>query len=108
VNYSADNTSVSTPTKAANDPLWDLHPPNPMPIIVRATDGKSKKGRNSKEKVDKIKISTIVQPDDLEKFYVRYGEICKGGMTALKKRDRSKRKKDKAKKKKANEGEKKT
>ncbi|CEJ93422.1 hypothetical protein VHEMI09012 [[Torrubiella] hemipterigena] len=64
------------------------------PVIVRATNGKSKRNR-----AEKIKISTVVEPGDLEGFYVRYGEVCKTGMTALKPRDRSK-KKAKAKKKK--------
>lgn len=35
----------------------------------------------------------MVQPDELDGFYARYAEVCKAGMTALKKRDRSKRKK---------------
>ena len=87
--------SPDTPTKVADDPLWDLHPENPLPIIVRATNGKSKEKR-----ADKVKLSTVVQPDALEAFYTRYVEVCKAGMQALKKRDRSKRKKDKTKKKK--------
>jgi len=53
-----------------------------------------------------MKISTIVQPEDLDGFFAKYAEACKAGMTALKKRDRSKRKKDK-KKKKAGDGDKK-
>ncbi|KAF2835141.1 signal recognition particle, SRP9/SRP14 subunit [Patellaria atrata CBS 101060] len=101
------SSAVSTPTKVTDDPLWDLHPPNPLPIIIRATNGKSKEDR---AKGGKIKLSTLVQPDDLEGFYTKYAEICKAGMQALKKRVRTKRKKDKAKKKKAvtaGEGEKK-
>ena len=63
---------------------------------------------NGNRKVEKkVKLSTIVQPDALDGFYVRYAELCKVGMSALKKRDRSKRKKDKAKKKKAGDGERK-
>ena len=46
-----------------------------------------------------MKLSTIVQPDDIEGFFARYAEVCKAGMQSLKKRDRSKRKKDKGKKK---------
>lgn len=65
-----------------------------MPIIVRASNGKSKRQR-----ADKLKLSTIVQPHDLDSFYIRYAEMCKAGMTALKPRDRSK-KKAKAKRKK--------
>ena len=41
-----------------------------------------------------------MQPDDLDSFYARYADVCKAGMQALKKRDRSKRKKAKAGKKK--------
>ena len=40
-----------------------------------------------------VKISTVVQPDDLEGFFTRYAEVCKVGMQSLRKRDRSKRKK---------------
>lgn len=87
------DSAESTPAKVADDPLWDLHPPSPLPILIRATNGKSKEKRT-----DKIKLSTIVQPDALEGFFVRYAEVCKAGMTALKKRDRSKKKKSKAKK----------
>ena len=95
------NSTPSTP----EDPLRDLHPESPLPVIIRASNGKWKE-----EKQDKIKLSTIVSPDALEGFYVRYADICKSGMQALKKRDRSKRKKDKAKKRKgagAGEGDKK-
>ena len=56
---------------------------------------------------EKIKLSTIVKPEDLEKFFARYAEVCKSGMTGLKKRDRSGAKakaRAKAKKKKAGEG----
>ncbi|CAI7613871.1 unnamed protein product [Penicillium bialowiezense] len=70
-------------------------------ILIRATDGNtnapnpksvSKDGKITKNKDTKIKISTVVNPDDLEAFYTRYAEVCKGGMTGLKKRDRRGRK----------------
>lgn len=64
-------------------------------MLVRATNGKSKVDRSNK-----VKLSTVVQPDALDAFFARYADICKAGMTALKPRDRSK-KKAKAKKKKA-------
>ncbi|OJD32655.1 signal recognition particle 14kd protein [Diplodia corticola] len=86
---------ASTPAKVADDPLWDTHPPSPLPIIVRATNGKSKDKRDRK-----VKLSTVVPPDRLEGFYARYADVCKAGMAALKPRDRSKRKKDKRNKKK--------
>ena len=78
-----------------DDPLADLHPDSPLPILIRATNGKSKEHRK-----DKIKLSTVVQPGDLEVFYTRYAEVCKSGMQGMRKRDRSGRKKAKAKKKK--------
>lgn len=70
-------------------------------ILIRATDGNtnapnpksaSKDGKITKNKTTKIKLSTVVNPDDLEAFYTRYAEVCKGGMTGLKKRDRRGRK----------------
>lgn len=103
----ADSVQVSydtlpappSPQKVADDPLWDTHPPNPLPIIIRATDGNSQTKDRKKSK-DKVKLSTLVGPDDLEAFFVRYADVCKAGMQALKKRDRTKRKKAKAGKKK--------
>jgi signal recognition particle subunit SRP14 len=97
--------STTPPSKPQRpkDAFTDLHLSEPLPILVRATNGKSKAGR-----VDKIKLSTVVEPDALEAFFGRYAEVCKAGMGALKKRDRSGRKKAKAKKRKAGgEGEKK-
>ncbi|CAK4003685.1 hypothetical protein AC578_6665 [Lecanosticta acicola] len=94
------DTSASSPPsakKVADDPLWDTHPLNPLPLIVRATDGKSQ-SKDRKRNKDKVKLSTVVQPDDLDLFFARYAEVCKAGMQSLKKRDRSKRKKDKSKK----------
>ena len=73
----------------------DVEALEPQPLIIRATNGKSKKYRK-----DKIRLMTTVAPDALEAFYARYAETCKAGMTLLKPRDKSK-KKAKAKKKKA-------
>lgn len=73
----------------------DVTSETPQPLIIRASNGKSKKHRK-----DKIRLSTTVAPDALEGFYARYAETCKAGMTLLKPRDKSK-KKLKAKKKKA-------
>lgn len=64
------------------------------PLLIRATNGKSKRARDLK-----VRMSTIVQPNDIDNFYIRYADACKSGMAALKPRDRSK-KKAKAKKKK--------
>jgi signal recognition particle subunit SRP14 len=46
-----------------------------------------------------VKIATVVEPEELDGFYVRYAEVCRAGMDALKKRDRSKGKKRKKEKK---------
>ncbi|KAL8760426.1 MAG: hypothetical protein Q9199_000050 [Rusavskia elegans] len=91
---SFQSSSTSSPTTTGT------HSPDsallsPLPILIRASNGKSKEKR-----IDKIKLSTIVQPDQLEGFFIKYAEVIKGGATALKKRDRSGRKKaTKAKKK---------
>ncbi|KAL8827008.1 MAG: hypothetical protein Q9170_007182 [Blastenia crenularia] len=85
----------SSPAAAPTDaPFSDLNPSSPLPVLIRASNGKSKEHRK-----DKIKLSTIVQPDELDGFFTKYAEIMKAGTTALKKRDRSGRKKAKAKKK---------
>ena len=54
-----------------------------------------------------MKLSTVVQPDELEAFFTRYAEVWKAGMSGLKKRDRSgrKAKAKKTKKKEKAEGE---
>ena len=72
-------------------------------ILIRATDGntnapnpKTHKIEKKAAKATKVKLSTVVAPEDLEGFYARYAEVCKAGMTGLKKRDR-KRGKAKAK-----------
>ncbi|KAI1428911.1 signal recognition particle 14kD protein [Xylaria sp. FL1777] len=73
----------------------DQQPQHPLPILIRATNGKGKEDRKAKKK---IKLSTVVSPDALPAFFERYAEICKQGMGSLKPRDRSRRK-GKAKKK---------
>ena len=95
------SAAPSSPTKVADNPLWDTHPENPLPILIRASNNKSdKRPGTDRENIDKIKISTVVQPDDLDAFFVRYAEACRAGMSGLKKRDKKKGKKDKKKKKK--------
>ncbi|KAA8647180.1 hypothetical protein EYZ11_010802 [Aspergillus tanneri] len=71
-------------------------------ILIRATDGNTnapnpKKTMDAKKSAgsQKVKLSTVVAPEELESFYTRYAEVCKVGMTGLKKRDR---KRGKAKK----------
>jgi signal recognition particle subunit SRP14 len=73
---------------------------NPLPILIRASNNKSSaKAGTDREDISKIALSTVVKPDDLDGFFVRYAEACKTGMSGLKKRDRKKGKKDKKKKK---------
>ncbi|KAI2634520.1 signal recognition particle 14kD protein [Xylaria nigripes] len=76
----------------------DLHPPQPLPILIRATNAKGKSDRKAHQK---IKLSTVVEPDALPAFFEKYAEVCKLGMAALKPRDRSKRKGKARKKNKA-------
>ena len=90
-----DDTNAEPTAPTASQPFPDLNLSRPLPIIVRATNGKSK------QKTEKTKLSTLVEIDTLESFFARYAEICKAGMSGMKKRDRSKQKeKLKAKKKK--------
>ncbi|KAI6709368.1 signal recognition particle 14kD protein [Diplocarpon mali] len=89
-----------TPDATTDAPFPDLSPSKPLPIIIRATNGKSKENRSIK-----IKLSTTVEADALEGFFAKYAEVCKSGMSGLKKRDRSKAKeKLKAKKRKQQGG----
>ncbi|KAF1834322.1 signal recognition particle, SRP9/SRP14 subunit [Decorospora gaudefroyi] len=96
------NTSSTPPpaSKVADDPLWDTHPAEPLPVLIRAYNNKSKKKEGTdREDIDKTQLSTIVKPDDLDGFYARYAEACKAGMSRLKKRDKKKAKKTKKRKK---------
>lgn len=105
VTFDTSATSPSPGQNVTDEPLWDLNPPNPLPIIIRATDGHSQSKDKTKNK-NKVKLSTLVQPDDLEAFFTRYAEVCKTSMQSLKKRDRKKAK-SKKKGKKPNPEEKK-
>lgn len=90
--------TYETAAPPTSSDLSDLNPPSdPLPILIRATDGNTQ--NQERKKSQKVKLSTVVQPDDLEAFFQRYAEVAKAGMTSLKKRDRSKRKKVKGKKK---------
>ena len=91
--FSFDTIPVTHGNESSNDAPDSA---TPLPLIIRASNGKSKVNR-----AKKVKLSTIVEADALEAFFARYAEVCKGGMSGLKKRDRSKAKeKLKAKKKK--------
>lgn len=107
-------TDAALPTK--ENPLADIASAlsndenasaSTYPVIVHATDGKGRepkkdgKGFQLRKNGKKVKLSTVVDSDALDAFYVRYAEICKAGMMALKPRDRTKNKrKTKGKKKK--------
>jgi len=64
-----------------------------FPLLFRATNGKSTR----EDRKGKIKISTVVEPEELEAFFGKYAEVCRSGMDGLKKRDRKARKKNKGK-----------
>jgi signal recognition particle subunit SRP14 len=89
------HTSTDAEEPSSDSPLPhfnDLSPSTPPPILIRATNGKSKENRKNK-----IKIATVVQSDQLEGFFAKYVEVCRVGMTGLKKRDKSKAKRKKKK-----------
>lgn len=84
-------------------PIVDSITNSPPSILIRASDGNTgapnpksaKDGKITKNKQSKVKFSTVVSPEDLEAFYTRYAEVCKAGMTGLKKRDRKRKAKAK-------------
>ncbi|RMJ23630.1 hypothetical protein PHISP_05508 [Aspergillus sp. HF37] len=87
--------SESANTASSTDHADESRPP----ILIRATDGKTGNpnpkskdgaGKQKESKQEKLKLSTVVDQGDLEAFYARYAEVCKGGMTGMKKRDRKK------------------
>ncbi len=80
--------------------LPSTQPPRGRPARRAAAGPHPRNQRQREEKSDKrIKLSTVVDPGTLDAFYLRYAELCKAGIVALKPRDRSK-KKAKARKKK--------
>ncbi|KAK3951554.1 signal recognition particle, SRP9/SRP14 subunit [Pseudoneurospora amorphoporcata] len=95
INLVQKRLSYNTPSQSTEtDLLTDLCPSTPLPVLIRATNAKGKDRRK-----EKVKLSTIIEPADLEAFYGRYADVCKKGMGALKPRDRTKRKKQSRKKK---------
>ncbi|KAK2809113.1 hypothetical protein FQN50_004167 [Emmonsiellopsis sp. PD_5] len=102
--FTALKTLLSTQSSAAHGSIFltqkRLPPTSPLsenasdsskpcPVLIRASNGKHKSAKS--------KTSTVVQPDELEGFYLRYAEVCKAGMVGMKKRDRSGKKKGKSK-----------
>ncbi|PYH49007.1 signal recognition particle 14 kDa protein [Aspergillus saccharolyticus JOP 1030-1] len=90
-------TQKPFPSTDSTDSQQQQQPPA---ILIRATDGNTS-APNPKTKASKtpgkatpskkVKLSTVVSPEELEAFYARYAEVCKAGMTGLKKRDRKKK-----------------
>ncbi|KAJ5930391.1 hypothetical protein N7466_005884 [Penicillium verhagenii] len=85
-------------------PLIDSESNSPPSTLIRITDGNTsapnpkssdKAGKVTKNTSSKIKFSTVVKHDELEAFYTRYAELCKSGMTGMKKRDRKRKTKAK-------------
>lgn len=62
------------------------NPTQEYPILIRITDGNS-------DKTKKIKISTVVKPNELGRFWTRYSNVVKSGVSGLKKKDKKKKKK---------------
>jgi hypothetical protein len=55
------------------------------PILIRITDG-------NKDKSLKVKLSTIVEPENLDSFWIEYIDILKNGFVGLKKKTKAKKK----------------
>ncbi|KAK4653178.1 hypothetical protein QC762_505790 [Podospora pseudocomata] len=95
--YSYDESAKETLSEQEHEETLTTTTLPQAPILIRASNSKPKEARNEGKKV---KLSTIVQPDDLDSFYARYADVCKAGMSGLKPRDRTKRKaKEKARRK---------
>jgi signal recognition particle subunit SRP14 len=95
VSHGQDLPQLNTePDVKIEHPAPEANPGKSLPVIIHATNGKG-----SRNKSKKVKLSTVVEADAVDRFYAKYADVCKAGMTALKPRDRS-RKKLKAKKKK--------
>jgi hypothetical protein len=56
------------------------------PVLIRITDG-------NKDKSKKMKLSTVVQPENLDLFWNEYTNILKTGFVGLKKKSKKKAKK---------------
>ncbi|KAL2014808.1 hypothetical protein VTN00DRAFT_2333 [Thermoascus crustaceus] len=99
--------AAATAADASQEEQRQQQQPQKPAILIRATDGntnapnpktnknndpkfKSKTNKKKETETPKVKISTIVAPEDLEAFYARYAEVSKAGMSGLKKRDRKK------------------
>ncbi|KAK5449678.1 hypothetical protein LTS15_008753 [Exophiala xenobiotica] len=94
--FTSTHTASHGSVYLTQKPLADAQPQ----ILIRATNGLSKAHRTPKTKSTKIRLATVVDTAEIDGFYMRYAEVCKKGMEALRKRDKKKAKvKAKAKKK---------
>ena len=77
------------PPASESTPFPDTAPLRPLSLLIHAT---KERGNKKDKDYSKTKLSTVVTADALEDFFTRYAEVCKSGMSGLKKRDRSKAK----------------
>ncbi|KAF3920886.1 hypothetical protein ABW21_db0206295 [Orbilia brochopaga] len=87
-------TSTPAPTVITSEDPTASSPS--LPILIRATNGKSNDPRHDGKHV---KLSTVVEEEQMEAFFARYAEAWKQGLTALKKKVRKGKKSKKVKKK---------
>jgi signal recognition particle subunit SRP14 len=72
-------------------------------ILVRATNGaatpKTHHTKTQAKKLEgkKVKISTVIEASEAEDFFAKLADVCKGGMSGLRKRERKPKKKAKKK-----------
>ncbi|KAJ5614491.1 hypothetical protein N7528_008145 [Penicillium herquei] len=109
--FSSLTTLLSKTTEQAHGSVYLTQKPMPSAestsspsILIRASDGNTnapnpksanQTGKIAKNRSSKVKFSTVVKFEDLDAFYTRYAEICKTGMSGLKKRDRKRKTKAK-------------
>ena len=62
------------------------------PILVRISMNST---NNKDKKQEKLKISTVVETDQLSQFWQQYIRVLKGGFVGLKKKEKKKTKKSK-------------
>ncbi|KAK6541157.1 hypothetical protein TWF694_008528 [Orbilia ellipsospora] len=92
----SDLLSLLSDSTVPAEPTEETDPETPLPILIRASNGKSNDPRHDRKHV---KFSTVVEAEQLEAFFGRYAEVCKQGLTALKKKVRKGKKSKKTKKK---------
>ncbi|KAJ5725940.1 uncharacterized protein N7483_007297 [Penicillium malachiteum] len=109
--FSSLTTLLSKTTEQAHGSVYLTQKPLPSSestsspsILIRASDGNTnapnpksanQTGKITKNRSSKVKFSTVVKSEDLDAFYTRYAEVCKTGMSGLKKRDRKRKTKAK-------------